>query len=115
MTDSTRSVASKQPVVLDPNFFAPPGVVDVRYINENETDGIYPDDSEDTAGAENDIGLPEDTVSDGTTDILQPPASVTIVSQTVKVAADGKFAVDVVIEVEELPGVTNYETRLTKA
>jgi hypothetical protein len=114
MTDSIRNVANKQPVVLDPNFFLPPGVVDVRHVNDNETDGLYPDDVEETAVEGEDVTAPEDAPIDITSDVLQPPASITIVSQTVKVANDGKFAVDVVIEVEDLPGVNTYETRLTK-
>jgi hypothetical protein len=113
MTDSTRNVVNKQPVVLDPNFFLPPGVVDVRHVNDTETDGLYSDESDDTI-AEGDVESPVDSVVDGNNDVLQPPGEITIVSQTVKVADDGKFAVDVVIDVEEIPGVTNYETRLTK-
>lgn len=113
MTESTRSVVTAEPVVLDPNFFAPPGVVDVRYINDDETDGLYVDDSEgDVSGV--DAEVLDDPVVDSQPGGLEPPANITIVSQTVKVAADGKFVVDVVIDVDDMPGVSSYETRLTK-
>ena len=116
MADSTRNVVLKQPVVLDPNFFSPPGVVDVRYINDNETDGLYTDDSEDTVVDGSDSESPDDLIVNNPVSIgLQPPSNVTVVSQTVKVATDGRFVVDVVIDVEDMPGVNNYETRLSKS
>ena len=115
MADSTRNVASTQPAVLDPNFFLPPNVVDLRYLNDNDTDGLYPDDDlvDDT---ESDSGLPADgdsTVSDPTASLL-PPANITIVSQTVRPVSGGNYVVDVVIDVEDVPGITSYETRLSK-
>jgi hypothetical protein len=116
MADSTRNVVNKQPVVLDPNFFAPPGVVDVRYVNDSETDGLYSEgETINDVLVDGELAVPDDItqVSESAAG-LQPPASVTIVSQTVRVAADGRFAVDVTIEVDDVPGITNYETRLTK-
>jgi shikimate 5-dehydrogenase len=113
MTESTRDVVTVQPVVLDPNFFVPPGVVDVRYVNETDTDSLYIDDPNNNE-ADPDATATDDLIIDTTTTGLEPPANITIVSQTVKVAADGRFVVDVVIDVEDAPGVTTYESRLTK-
>src|SRR5690242_20504265 len=105
MTDSSRTVASVQPKVLDPNFFLPPNVVDLRYVNDQDTDGLYPDDdlSEDT-----DPDTGETTDSDlsvgNENPALTPPANITIISQTVRPVSGGSYVVDVVIDVEDVPG-----------
>ena len=115
MTDSTRNIASSQPSVIDPNFFLPPGVVDLRYVNDQDTDGLYSDDDPEEV-TDPDTGEPTDgdiNVGDVTT-ALAPPANITIVSQSVRPLSGGSYVVDVVIEVEDVPGVTNYETRLSK-
>lgn len=115
MTDSTRNIASVQPKVLDPNFFLPPGVVDLRYVNDQDTDGLYPDDDP-TEAVDPDTGENTDgdiNVGDVNT-ALAPPANITIISQTVRPVSGGSYVVDVVIDVEDVPGVTNYETRLSK-
>lgn len=117
MADSIRNVVNSQPVVLDPNFFLPPGVVDARYINDEDTAGLY--DNNDPTGTDSDT---TEVVDDSTTDTpivetpntIQPPANITIVSQTVRAVADGRYVVDVVIDVEDVPGISTYETRLTK-
>jgi len=42
---------------------------------------------------------------------LQPPENITIVEQIVRKASDGRSLVDLVIEVEDMPGATEYEVR----
>lgn len=115
MAISNRDIVEKQPVVLDPNFFLPPNVVDVRYINDQDTAGFYGSDTVD----DSDETVLEDPIvdpDDGTTtpNVIDAPTTMTIISQTVRVNPDGAFVVDVVIEVEDIPGIANYDVRLTK-
>jgi hypothetical protein len=42
---------------------------------------------------------------------LLPPSNVTVISQTVKVAAGGQMAVDIVIEIDDVTGAAAYERR----
>ena len=42
------------------------------------------------------------------------PEIIGIVSQDVRVAANGTQVVDVIVEVTDIPGITNYEFRVTK-
>ena len=70
----------------------------------------------DDVGVSIEVGDGETLPTEGqpTTNYLQAPNTMSIVSQTVKVAPDGRFVVDVVIEVEDVPGAANYEVRLSK-
>lgn len=43
------------------------------------------------------------------------PALISIKSQTVKIKPDGTSTVDVVLEVEDIVGVTDYEVRIAKS
>lgn len=47
----------------------------------------------------------------GTGEGLQPPSNVTIVEQIFRKDAAGKTVVDLIIEVEDMPGATEYEIR----
>ena len=128
MTISAKSVKTAPQVTLDPNFFLPPNVVDMRYADlEVESDSATTRSTEtgevinvdyqevdyseiapnpdDAAGAGNGTTSPT---------LIQPPDSVTVVSQTVRQTADGKFVVDVTLDVEDIPGVVQYDVRLTK-
>jgi hypothetical protein len=104
---STRNVKSAPDIVVDRRFFVPDGIIDVR----------YSEDQPSSAGLYDDTPL-TDTTAGGTIIIadgkLQPPSEVSIVSQTVRVTADGSLAIDVVLEVTGNTITTTYETRLTK-
>ncbi|HEY6019984.1 MAG TPA: hypothetical protein VIY48_08795, partial [Candidatus Paceibacterota bacterium] len=55
------------------------------------------------------------TSTDGNaTPTLLPPNNVSVVSQTVRVATDGRSVVDVVLEVDDIPGVIQFDVRLSK-
>ena len=116
MTDSTRNVAQSQDVVLDPNFFLPPNVVDLRYVNDKDTDGVYTDEDYEGEDVLDGEPLPaEEPVIDlGSTSPIMPPTNITIVSQTVRVLGGGGYVVDVEIEVEDSDGADYYETRISK-
>ena len=107
-------------VTVDPNFSLPTGVADLGYTN--------PDDKADssiersnTTGQIINIDYDEAIVGEGDFDGnvgvgsgLLPPDFVNVVSQVVRVTSDGRVSVDVILEVEDLPGVTGYEVGLTK-
>lgn len=44
---------------------------------------------------------------------LLPPGSITVLEQVVRQGAGGKDVVDLVIEVEDMPGATEYEVRVS--
>lgn len=48
-------------------------------------------------------------------EVLEPPSEFVILSQTVRTAPDGTQVVDVVIEIEDMPGAVDYQPRITKA
>ena len=111
---STSQVKQKPAVVIDPNFFLPPNIIDMRH--PIETDPNQEDGDEDTGGAgevsENDNVI--DVPTGETTSGLYPPDNITIVSQEVHVGADGTSVVDVVIDVQDSPGAVSYDVRLTR-
>lgn len=46
---------------------------------------------------------------------LQPPSSVNVIEHVYRKGADGRTLVDIVIEVEDMPGATEYEVRTAVA
>lgn len=46
---------------------------------------------------------------------LLPPEMVTVVSTSARQAPDGRTVIDVVIEVEDVPGITQYDIRVAKS
>ena len=118
------NVIKTAPVVLNPVFFLPPDVIDVRVgIDEqtNEDDPVAVDivvDSDDIIDVDEtapDTSFPEDeNTDDDTPEGLPTPEVLTIISQTVRIAPDGKAVVDVVIEITDVAGPTEYDIRVTK-
>jgi len=118
---SAKSIKYAPPVEIDPNFFIPPNVVDMRYIDlesqdsatDRDDDGeIVNVDYEDSSYS----GLDGDSDDSGpSSSVISPPDDITVISQTVRVTQDGKFVVDVVLDVETIPGVVNYNVKVNKA
>lgn len=67
----------------------------------------YEDDSETTFVEDSAVVLDVPVTSTG----LQPPDTVTIIEQVFRKGADGRTVVDLVIEVEDVPGAQTYEVR----
>lgn len=121
MTISGKQVKQTQPVEIDPNFFLPPNVVDMRYVDIDEEGNSSTTRSEDTGEIisvnydEVDYSEFDSEPDTGTVPpLLSPPDSVTLVSQQVRVTDDGRFVVDVILEVEDMPGVINFDVRTAK-
>ncbi len=90
---------------IDPLFFIPEGVDELAYVEENEydTDGV--------------VELDEDFYTEDDVDYSDAPATpnvLGIVSQTIKTTAAGVQLVDIVIEVEDIDNISNYDFRVTK-
>lgn len=120
---STANVIKKPDVVLDPQFFLPPDVVDVRVGRASdpvEDDGVTFDDVVDADDAFVEDGEIADTPNIPTDDdgegaeMLPTPQWMNIIDQQVRIAPDGKAVVDVVIELEDVTGATEYDVRITK-
>lgn len=123
---STANVIKTPEVVLHPTFFVPSDVVDVRVqdiSDPSEEDGVTYDDVIDAVdvidGSTDDSGI-SDTPNVSTDDdgegveVLPTPQWMSIVSQQVRISPDGKAVVDVVIELEDVTGATEYDVRITK-
>lgn len=110
-------------VTVNPNFDLPPDLINLRYENiEEDYDNVfaqrdseveavveyedfYGDESSDEYGSE----------PDGTGTGIRPPDYISIVSQVARQTTDGRYVVDVIIDVEDLPNVLGYEVGITKA
>lgn len=123
MTTSAKSVKNAQPVTLDPNFFLPPNVVDMRYVDpevESDSATTRGDNGEVINADYNEVDYseiasnPDDAGSNTVTYMIQPPDSVSVVSQQVRVTSDGRFVVDVILDVADIAGVVQYDVRVSK-
>lgn len=123
---STANVIKTPEVVLNPVFFLPPDVIDVRVgdtSDPTEEDGVTYDDvveADDVIvdGSDDSVvdtpNIPIDDDGEGA-EALPTPQWMTIIDQQVRIAPDGKAVVDVVIELEDVTGATEYDIRMTKA
>jgi hypothetical protein len=111
---------------IDPNFSLPPGVIDLEYRNIDEPRDSSTERSEDNGEVINvdydsssfqelnDWGNDTGTGTDSSGDILYPPDSITLVTQTVRITSDGRTVVDVVLEIDNSVAGVTYDVRLTK-
>lgn len=121
-------------VTIDPRLFVPTSVLGIS-VKSSEIDPDLPtpnpaddEDISDSTSPSGDTGSGDGSdvvyeppsnndipAESGEVDKLPTPQTLTIVSQTIRIAPDGSSLVDVVIEVEDIPGVSNYDVRVTKA
>lgn len=101
----------REVTALDPMFYIPEGVDEFVYEDENswipivepyEEPEIY---FEDTFVSEDDLNY-----YDGP----ETPDILGVVEQIARTDETGRQVVDVILEVEDLPGVSNYEFRVTR-
>lgn len=115
---------AKKPVirdtkVVDPLFYIPKGMDGWEYVakpveNETSDDSIQlsPDGSGDNAPpAEADVHIIDNTKVDGK---LRAPSTLSIVSQKIRRNPDGSAVVDIILDIEDVPGNIKYEIRVTK-
>jgi len=109
---------------VDPNFFLPPGVADLGYNNpddktdpaleRSETTGEVIAFEYDESALGSDDGDSSGADSGDTSSGLRPPDYVTVISQVMRLTSDGRYVVDIILDVEDIPGATTYEVGLTK-
>lgn len=102
-------------VDFDPSFDIPVELKNAR---------IYRDPSMQVIdGADTDINIQDETLDedDSQEDIEEPgdaldtPQSFVVISMTPRTSPEGNQVVDVVIDIEDVPGATDYEVRKTLA
>lgn len=101
---------------FDPNLEIPYGLKNVN-VKPTVQEGTVVETFDEPA-IDDGIDIIEDEIDDDlnedfSNDILDPPDSLVIVSQTVRTAPDGRQVVDVVVEVEDIPSALNYDIRVT--
>ena len=103
-------------VVIDPAFFLPPDVIGV-IVSETSAPSEREEDEILEAIVVNDVETGGEDISnpDDAEDALVPPSWLIVANQTARIAPDGNSVIDVVIELENIPGSINYELRVTKA
>jgi hypothetical protein len=119
MSINSNQIIKKPDVVIDPNFFLPPGVVDARYPNELEqnTEEISDVvDVDDVLVVESDMTVnePQETDEDSETGKLYPPDTVIVVSQQVRFDEAGSQVVDVILEIPDVDDSIQIDVRMSK-
>lgn len=104
---------ANQPREIDPRFFLPPNVVDIGYVDTTDVSSDEPNDIIEVDYEIVDESMVLDPDNGGSGDALEPPDSIVVVSQTARTTSGG-VVVDVVIDVEELAGITEFGVRVTK-
>lgn len=99
---------------FDPNLDLPVGLKNVN-VTPTVQEGVVVDTPDDDSNLDEVefLEVDEDLNEDFSNDILDPPSSMEIVSQTVRTAPDGRQVVDIIIDVEDIDGALNYEVRVT--
>lgn len=82
---------------IDPRIYLPP--IDHEYREEFTQAGDYDGLASDEA----------QTITAG----LYPPENIFVVDQIARKGADGRTVVDLVLEVEDMPGASEYEVRVS--
>lgn len=105
---SSGRIVKKPAITIDPNFLLPPGLIDVTQ-RDVETEELEYDGEEVTESNEEvvDAGYVDP-------DHLETTQTFLVVNETVRVLPDGSSVVDLIVELDDIPGITNYEARVTK-
>lgn len=94
--------------IIDSHFFVPAGAIDIRQENNTDSEFIYT--ATDIASDNN-----QPTLETPTSTVPMPPTSFEIVSQRVRISADGTAVVDVTLQFPDIPGVDHIDVRITKS
>lgn len=113
---SSRDIKQRGPTTVDPRFAIPVGLIDVEHKKDDTIPVEFGVDSEPTDGGGVEVvDIGGNTQPDPQpTFPYQPPTNMTVVNQLVRILPDGSHVVDVLIDVVDVPGITEYEVRTTK-
>lgn len=103
-------MATPDPIqtIIDSHFFVPAGSIDIRQQDNTDSEFIYG-----AASIASDNNQP--TLLTPTSTVPMPPTSFEIVSQRVRISADGTAVVDVTLQFPDIPGVDHIDVRITKS
>jgi hypothetical protein len=113
----TNKSVSPETTVIDPRFDIPEGLDSFVYeetVNPDEQSTAQDPDSDVIEIYTGEPSVEESDSDDFTHDAPPVPQEFSIVSQTIHMSPDGRQLVDVVIEVEDIPNVTQIDFRVTK-
>lgn len=99
-------------IIIDKRFYAPPFIIDVR--QEGEENGEFDYKPGDVAAAGPILQNPGNGGSGGVTNVPMPPTTFKIKSETVRIAADGRSVVDLVLEFPDVQGIERIDVGMTK-
>ena len=101
---------SHEDIEIDPNFFTPPNVINLKAKNEEDGASYY-----DNIRVIPDI---EDVIDEQTDTRPLPPTSFSVSSQTVRTTSTGTQVVDVILDITDpegqVAGVKEYDIRIAK-
>lgn len=108
----TENAVKRTQTPVDPMFFIPDGVDELVYDDaERELDvEIVEEESEEIY---DDVFLVDDTETSNT-EAPETPDILSVVEQVLRKTSAGNQVVDVVVEVDDIPGISKYEFRVTK-
>lgn len=109
-----RRAVREQKDPINPVFFIPDGVDDLAYTDDAAINVVPDDIDENEFDVDIDIDTSDSSDSDDPGDTLETPQILDVFSQTVRMAPTGSEVVDVVFDVTEVMGVSNYEIRVVK-
>lgn len=107
-------------IYFDPTLDVPEGLINVKvgYVDEDEDTlpPVAPSQDDWDAIYQSEEYNEEDDSNEELEgeDFLDVPNEIVIISQAVRTAPDGSQVVDVVIDVEEVSGLVDYQVRVTK-
>lgn len=91
-----RKSVNEKPTTVHPLFNVPEGAIDLAHV---ESGFRYSEFEAATEGEE--------------TEVVPVPEGLRIVKQTLRTTKSGQEVVDVVLEVDDVPGVSKYDLRVT--
>lgn len=114
-------MADRDKRFVDPMFYIPEGIDEdtwaytqpdeVTY--DNEDFSLNEVESDEFGDVDSDVTI----IDDGDASSDDAPMTIdnlTVISQVLRRANDGSQVVDLVVEVDDIPGITKYEFRVTK-
>ena len=99
-----------EPIVIDQRLYAPE-VRGVSYDSEGNAFLVAETEISDTIGDALLSPVIEEVATPIEEDTLRPPETVTLVQEIVKIGSDGKVSIDAVLEIGDVDGAVEYESR----
>lgn len=101
-------------IVIDNQFFLPPGVVDMRRAGQDDGSSYY-GSSAAGGNAGSSGGATTPGIGGGAGSVIPIPSTFTVVDQQVRITPDGNAVVDVTLEFPDVVGVLSVDVRIAKA